>query len=165
MIEINPGILAAQVVTFLIGMILLWKISWGPLTALLRERSSLIQKDMETAEQKRLSAEKLETEYRQQLSAISAKAQEVMNRSLQETQIIKDQILKSAQEESRRLMEKTKESMEMERARLVTELRQELSHLVVLGTEKLLRQTIDSQKQEQWSQEFLAELAHHAKNK
>ncbi len=158
MIEINFGILLAQIVTFLAGMGLLWKIAWGPLTQMLKERSSVIQKDLQSAQQKLTEAQKLEESYHQQLAAIEAKAQEVMSQALQSAQTMKDQILKATQEESKRLMEKTKESLDAERIRLMSDLRRELSHLVVLGTEKLIRQTIDRQKQEQWTREFLEEL-------
>lgn len=163
MIEINFGILVAQVVTFLIGMGLLWKIAWGPLTETLKQRSLTIQKELETAQQKRSDAEKLESSYRQQLAAIEQKAQEMMNRTQQEAQVVKEHLLKAAHEESKRLMEKTKESLEAERIRLIGELRQEVSRLVIKGTEKLLRQSVDRQKQEQWSKEFMAELEQYTK--
>ena len=163
MIEINFGILSAQVVTFLIGVWLVWKIAWGPLTQMLKERSSVIERDLETAEQKRTEAQKLEESYREQLVAIEAKTEEITNRALQEAQTMKEQILKSAQDESKKLMEKTKESLEAERVRLIGELQRELSHWVVVGAEKLLRQTIDQQRQEQWTQQFLAELGQQSK--
>lgn len=165
MIEINPGILLAQIVTFLIGMWLLWKISWGPLTQMMKERSTTIQKELDAARQKRTDAEKLQMSYEQQLSAIEQKARELMSRSQQEAQAAKEQLLKTAQEESRRLMEKTKESLEAERVRLLVELRQELSRLVVSGTEKLLRHSVDHQTQQQWTQEFLTELDQRASKK
>lgn len=158
MIEIDFGILIAQIVTFLIGMGLLWKISWGPLTQMLKERSSVIQKELADAQQKRSEALKLQASYDQQLTAIEQKAQELTHRALQSAQVMKDQILKSAQEESNRLMEKTKESLAAERVRLLVELRQELSRLVVSGMEKLIRHSVDHQTQQQWTQEFLAEL-------
>ena len=163
MIEIDFGILIAQIVTFLIGMGLLWKISWGPLTQMMKERSSVIQKELDAAQKKRAEAENLETSYQQQLSAIEQKAREVMNRAQHQAQAAKEQLLKAAQEESKRLMEKTKESLEAERVRLIGELRQEVSHLVIKGTEKLLRQSVDRQKQEQWSKEFMAELDQYTK--
>lgn len=165
MIEINFGILIAQAVTFLIGMWLLWKISWGPLTQMMKERSTIIQKELDLAQQKRNEAEKLQTSYQQQLSAIEQKAQELMARTQQEAQAAKEQLLRSAQEESKRLMEKTKESLEAERTRLLVDLRQELSRLVVWGTEKLLRHSVDRNAQQQWTQEFLADLDRHASEK
>ncbi len=163
MIEIDFGILIAQIVTFLIGMGLLWKISWGPLTQMMKERSSVIQKELDAAQQKRTEAEKLQASYQQQLSAIEQKGQEVMNRALGEAQAMKDQILKGAQEESKRLMEKTEESLAVERVCLLTELRQELSRLVVSAMEKLLRHSVDPQTQKEWNQQFLSELDQYAK--
>lgn len=162
MIEIDFGILIAQIVTFLIGMGLLWKISWGPLTQMLKERSSVIQKELDAAQQKRVEAEKLQASYEQQLTAIDQKTQELTHRAFQSAQAMKDQILKSAQEESKRLMEKTKKLLEAERGQLLAELRQELSRLVVSGMEKLLRHSVDHQTQQQWTQEFLAELDQYA---
>jgi F-type H+-transporting ATPase subunit b len=163
MIEIDFGILIAQIVTFLIGMGLLWKISWGPLPQMMKERSTTIQKELDAAQQKRSEAEKLESSYRQQLAAIEQKTHEMMNQTQQEALVVKEQILRTAQEESKRLMEKNKELLEAERLRLIGELRQEVSQLVVKGTEKLLRQSVDRQKQEQWSKEFLAELDQYTK--
>ena len=163
MIEIDFGILIAQIVTFLIGMGLLWKISWGPLTQMMKERSSVIQKELDAAQQKRTEAEKLQASYQQQLSAIEQKGQEVMNRALGEAQAMKDQILKGAQEESKRLMEKTEESLAVERVCLLTELRQELSRLVVSAMEKLLRHSVNPQTKKEWNQQFLSELDQYAK--
>lgn len=165
MIEINFGILLAQVITFLIGVALMWKIAWGPLTKTLKERSSVIQKELELAQAKNKMAEELQAKYQAQLAKIEAKAQGILAKANQEARNLRDQMLKSSQDEAKSLVEKTRLALEQEKQRLIQDLRQEMARLAVSGAEKLLRRMISPEIQREWSEEFLAQLEQHARHR
>lgn len=163
MIEINPGLLLAQVVTFLIGMGLLWKIAWGPLTRLLRERRARIQQDLQTAERAKQDMGRLKTEYEQQLAQIQTKANELFAQAERDGQAAREQLLQVAQEEARRLTEKTRRQLEEEKVRLVKELRSEVGNLSILAAERLVRQTVDERVQAQFLEELFRDLDKYSK--
>ncbi|MBI3292087.1 MAG: F0F1 ATP synthase subunit B [Elusimicrobia bacterium] len=163
MIEINLGVLLVQVVTFLIGVGILWKIAWGPVTRLLRERREHIQRDLQTAERAKQDMERLKADYEQQLAQIEAKAKELFAQAQREGQQAREGLLRATQEEARRLTEKTRRQLEEEKSRLIKELRTEVANLSILATEKLVRQTIDQRVQTQFVEGLFRDLDKYSK--
>lgn len=163
MIEVNLGILLAQAATFLIGVGLLWKIAWGPMTRFLRERQERIQRDVQAAERAKQEMERLKAEYDQQLAQIEVKAKELLAQAQREGQEARQQLLRATQEEARRLTEKTRHQLEEEKTRLVKELRSEVANLSILAAERLVRQTINERAQTQFLEELFRDLDKYSK--
>ncbi|OGS27709.1 MAG: ATP synthase F0 subunit B [Elusimicrobia bacterium RIFOXYB2_FULL_48_7] len=155
MIEINPGIFIAQLITFLAALFILWKFAWGPLLGMLKERQDKIKKDLDVAESARQSIEKLQQEYSQKLSEIQQKAAELVSQAKQDGERMKGEILKIAQSEAEELRKKTQEQLDGEKKRISAELRSELSALSISIAEKIIRQSIDKKMQDNLFKEAL----------
>ena len=87
MIDIKLDLLIGQVVTFLIGMFLLYLIAYKPIKEMFRKRAEKIENDLKSAEQSKVEMEKLKEQFRTELSRIEEKAmkeikQEVVNLSI-----------------------------------------------------------------------------------
>ncbi len=163
MIQIDWGILAVQVVTFLIAIVFLWKLAWGPMTRLLVERRQKIQKDLEAAEQARRQMEELKASFEKQLADIDAKTRGSIARAREEGQKVKEQILRSAQEEARRNLEKARLEIQEESRRALAAVKSEVARLSVVATEKILRRSIDRKLQDEFLRDALSELDKHSK--
>lgn len=158
MIEINPGILAAQVITFLIGLFLIWKIFLGPLTQKLEQRKGGIARDISEAENNRLETENLKKEYERQLASIEEKAGQILKKALDETEISKEQILKSAREQAQLLLDKTAKQLEEERQKMLKSVKNEVAGLGIMIAEKLMEKTADKNTQKKMLDQVINEL-------
>lgn len=148
MIDINPGILLSQIITFLIALIVLWKIAWGPLTQMMKQREEDIRKNIETAKTERVAAENLRKNYETQLSQARIEAQEIINQSIAEGHREREQIIIFAREEAEKLLEATRRELVSEKKRLVKELQSEVTGLAIGIAEKLVKETVDKRVQE-----------------
>lgn len=163
MIEINPGILAVEVVTFLLALGILWKVSWGPLTKLLVERREKIQKDLEAAEGAKRQMEELKISYEKRLAEIETKTQEFLSRAREEGEAAGGKIVQKAQEEARRTLEKARQELLEEGRKAVVSVRSEVARLSIAAAEKILRHSIDRKVQDEFLEDALKDLDKHSK--
>lgn len=154
MIEINPGLLLAQVITFLIGMAILWKIAWGPITKILREREETITRTLKNAEEAKNNAEALRAKYESELNNIAEKFRSELARAEKEGILAREKIIALAQEEAKGLVEKAKLYMEEEKAKLKNEMEREVARLSLLAADRLLKQLVDRKYQDAVWREF-----------
>ena len=105
--------LVAQVVIFLVLVWLLAKFAYKPLTRMLDERSRRIADDLRKAEEDRLGAERLKSEYQEQLNQARVKAQEIVEKAQRQVEIDTERQLS----ELRAQIERMKQTAEEEIAR------------------------------------------------
>jgi F-type H+-transporting ATPase subunit b len=160
LVKIDPALLFVQLLTFGLAVLILWRFFWKPLTRFMDARRRAIEQDIATAKQSRAAADGLEEEYRARLARIDEEAQAIMKRAADEGRSVKDEILREAQAEARRMLESTGRRIAEERVRAVRELRAETVSLAVLMAERAMKQTVDPKLQDRLVTEFARELAH-----
>ena len=80
MIELNATLIA-QILNFLILVVILRLVAYKPVARLLEQRSQKIQGDLDKAEADRKEAEATLVQYRQKLSDANVKAQEIVDKA------------------------------------------------------------------------------------
>jgi F-type H+-transporting ATPase subunit b len=84
MVEINFNILIVQAVSFLIAVVILWKIAWKPLVTFLQNRRKGIEENINAAKTSKENALKLEEDYKKKISLIEQEARVMFNNALEE---------------------------------------------------------------------------------
>ncbi len=158
MIDINLPILGAQIVTFLLAVAVLWKIAWGPLCTVLKERSQNIKDSIRAAEEAKKSVAKLEEEYKARLRLIQEEASRLVEEGRTSGAKEKEEIMRSAAREAEALMEKARLQLQADKERLLQELRAEVSGLSVEIARKLLKEHMSKDLQDQFFSESLREI-------
>jgi|SRR5579863_1468030 len=139
-----------QIITQIIGfLILFWifrRYAWGPLGALLEDRRTKIASQFEEI---RRTADEVSRE-RQHLQARLAEIENVSRQKIAEAvlegQRVAREITDASREESHKIVEKAKETLQTEIAAAKRQLKQEVVHLSIGIAEKLIRQQLDEQK-------------------
>ncbi|MFH1258942.1 MAG: F0F1 ATP synthase subunit B [Elusimicrobiota bacterium] len=158
MIELNWQLLLTQAITFIIGVTILWKIAWKPLTARLTLRQSEIRKNLEKAEEERLQMENLKKEYQIRLEEIEKKAHQLFNQSVKEGQAGQEAIIRQAREEAKQLLKFTHEQLIKEKEIMLGQLKNEIANIAILATEKLVQHSLDRKVQESLLENFFQDL-------
>ncbi len=113
---INPILLAAQVVNFLILLFILQRFLYKPLLKVLAERKKKIAESLKNAEEieKRL----LETEEEKEkiLAKASTEAQKLLDDARKELEILRDEMKQSAQQQAEQIIKKVKRLPERKRS-------------------------------------------------
>ena len=138
MIEINPSLLLAQVVTFLIALFIVWKISWGPLQQLMKSRQERIRNDLQNAEQTRQAAARLESDYRFRLSQIEQQIKELITIAKLEGNRERDEIIKNARQEIAEIHKRALEQLELEKEDAMQQLRSKVIDISVSLSGKIM---------------------------
>jgi len=159
MIEINPGILVAQIITFLIGLVLIWKFFLKPLNKKLEERKNTIEKNYSLAEKTRIEVENFKKEYELKISDIQSKANQIINSALEEAELKKQDIIKLAKEQAKELLEKTHQQLQEEKKIIIKQLHNQIAQLGLLIAEKIMEKTVDKNIQEKLLEEIIKQLS------
>jgi F-type H+-transporting ATPase subunit b len=158
MMEINWVLLSVQVATFLVAMVIIWKLFWGPLTKFMQERSQQIEGDLKRAETGKREIEAMEAEYHRRLSELEERAQQEIKEALARGAQAKDQIMIEARQEAKRILDKAQSDLTLERERLLRELRSHMTEISLQAVERLLGQGLDQNVQKRLLDQFLSDL-------
>ena len=161
----DVGLMFWTVVTFLAMVFILKKLAWIPILKLIDEREAKLKNEIEAAEKNKEDLEKLKKEYEVQLAEIQSRTQVLLGEAEKKGLQIQETILKTADAKARQILEKGKEQLNLEKDKLLADLKKEVGSISLLMAEKLLQQSVDKKVQEKFLQYFLADLKDYKKEK
>jgi len=158
MIEINFSLLLVQIITFLIALFVVWKISWGPLTKMMEKRAQDIRNDIESAKAERLAAEELRKSYEAQINRSKLEARRLIIEAMEQGNAERASIVEAAHEESNNIILHAKHELGEEKERLKKELQNDVTNLAIKISEKLIKSSIDKAVQDKVFKDTLDKL-------
>ncbi len=156
---IDPALLVAYIINFVILVILLRIFLYKPVLEMLSKRQQKIQESLEQADKVRQEAEVQQAEFQGELEEARKTSQEAAARAAQETEKMREAILVEARKEAEQIREQARQQIEVERQHTMAELQQQVADLAVALTRKVIGETVavDEQAQRQLIQQFLRE--------
>lgn len=146
---INPLLLSAQVVNFLILLFILKKILYKPMLKMLEERKAKIAQSMKQAEEIEQTLLRTEEAKEKKLIRATEEAKKVIAVATEEsTQIIAEAHTK-AQSDIEEMLKKGQQAVNLEREKLQQEMREELSGIVAMALEKVTGKVLDQKDQKE----------------
>jgi F-type H+-transporting ATPase subunit b len=152
---INLGYIVSQIINFTLLAALLYFVAYKPILRMLDERSERIKKGLDDAELASRKAAEMEQVFEQRLAEARKEGQEIIAQATQMSETARQDILETAREESRALVEKAKEEIARERDFAMSELRQQVADLSLTISEKVIGKALDENRQRQLIAEFL----------
>jgi F-type H+-transporting ATPase subunit b len=158
LLSVSPGVVFWTLVNFTIFALILGKLGWKPLLKALSDRETSIQDSLARAEAANAQAQKIlreseekaqqsQKEMMESIREARAQAQAQVQRGLEEAEKVKQA----------KLVEATAE-IQREKESAMQALRSEVSNLVVMATEKILKENIDAAKQKKVVDSFIDEI-------
>jgi F-type H+-transporting ATPase subunit b len=148
--NIQLGVIVTQILGFLIVLFVLRKFAWGPVLGLLEARREKIRQSFEDIEA---------------LKTIEAQARQRMNEAVAEGQKLAADIEASARERSRQELEKLKGDVEREYQAARVRFKEEMVTIALGAAERMVRDSLDRQKQSKLVEDFLTDLDTAAREK
>lgn len=145
MIDINATLIA-QILNFLVLLVILAKFAYKPLLQAMDDRRNRIINDLDSAEQTRLDAEALKEQYAEQLAGARQEATEIVTKANQIAQNIHDELVEQARVEQEAMMANAKERIEQEKQQALLDMRTEVVKLSTLIAGKIVNQKLNSDK-------------------
>jgi F-type H+-transporting ATPase subunit b len=152
------GLMVWTLLVFVASMLLLRRFAFPAIRDALDRRQKSIEDAIDTAERTRVEADKLLAEYRERLTEARAQADEIVTRARRAAEEHEHEATEAARERHEHLLEQTRRDIEVETRRAIAEIRDEVTSLTILATEKVTRKTLDSDDQRRLVEEAIAEI-------
>jgi len=155
---VQPVLLLAQIVNFIILLFLLKKFAYKPIMKVLEERRIKIETGVRQAEE----AEKklAETEVRQK--EIISRAEQESSRIIQETKHavkkLQDETLVETNKKAEEMMDRNKEVLQLEKEKMISEVKRGMAVLVAETTKKVVSKTLSQQENERLVRQSLKNI-------
>jgi len=150
------GVLA-QVVCFLLLLVMLRVFAYKPILKMLDDRSEKIQHSMEQAEATRRRSFEVERESKAQIETAHKEGQVIIAQAQQIAEQLKKDAPSQARKEAEELLAKARVEIEHERLESMEQLRQEFADIAVTAAEKIIGCTMDKTTHEKLIEELLEE--------
>jgi len=144
---INPWMLLAQIVSFLLLLFILRAVGYKPIQKILQERQERIQKGLEDARAAEETRARIEAEREEILARARAEAEEMVAEARRRSQEEREKLLAQAREEAERIRATARQEAEAERAQLLGQMREQIVALAMVAAHKLVGEALDEQRQ------------------
>ena len=157
MIEINATIIA-QVVNFLILVVILRALAYEPVAKMLKQRSDKIQDSLDQAAADRKAAEQTLAQYKTQLAEANKKAQEIVDRAELTARQEREALVAETKREIERMKQNAQVEIQNERNRAFEEMKAEIVTLSLQAAEKIVAKNLTSKENDKLVDDFIAGL-------
>lgn len=155
MLEIHPQILILQLITFALGMGVIYVMYLKPLGKHLKDRKDGIVKDLASAESARAEGERLKAEFAFEKAKLAEENRRLMDKIKADAEAFRNELMVKAKDEHESLLKSGRKQLEQERLEAVRLIREQTAELVVQATEKLLEKNLNSTTQLGLAQKFV----------
>jgi len=147
----------AQLINFVLLLVILRAIAYKPIIKMLDERSARIRESMERAEEIKAQAERTEAEFAQRIAEARREGQEIINQAEKIAERLRQEEIEKTKKLLDEQREKALEAIGREREAAVNELRKQVANLAVLAAGRAVGSSLDMESHQRLVREALAE--------
>ena len=156
--DLEFGLTAWTVVLFVIFAVVLTKLGWKPLLAMIEEREKGIHEAVGSAQKANEEAQRLLAQHQELIREAGRQREEIMKRALADAETVKTDLIAQARAESDRMVQKAKEQIEREKKLAIQELRTSVADLAVEAAAKIVQSSMTPEAQKKLVHEFIDNL-------
>jgi F-type H+-transporting ATPase subunit b len=150
--------LIAQMINFIIVAILLYKFAVKPVAATLDERQQKIADGLQYAEEMKTQLAAAERERAEKIKEAAIDAQKILTESREQSKLMIEQKTQEAAAQAEAIIRKASEATELERVKMLSDVRQEVARLVVATSAKVLSRDLSDAEKSLFSESAAKEL-------
>jgi len=151
--------LIAQMVNFIIVAVVLYKFAVKPIAATLDERQQKIADGLQYAEEMKTQLAEAERERAEKIQEAAIEAQRILTESREQSKEMIEQKTQEAAAQAEAIIRKATEATELERQKMLSDVRQEVARLVVATSSKVLSRDLSDAEKAKFSESAATELA------
>ena len=158
LLELDPGLMIWTVVVFVITLIVLKKIAWGPLLESLDERENKIQDALSQAQKAQQEAESAIAQAREDAAQAVRRSEEMIAKARGEAEQLRQKMIDEAKAESQKVVDQGMKRIEAEQRAAMQEIRKVSADLAIQAAGRLIEFSMTPEQQRQIVDDFLREL-------
>lgn len=158
MLQFEPGLAIWTIITFLILVILLWWKVWPRILSALEEREEKIKTALSDAEKAQQEAVQKMEETKEMLNKARKEASEIVKKGADRAEKVREELIAKAEDDARSLAERTKNELDLERQKAVSELRERAVDLSVAIAAKIIDSSITPEQQTDLARQSIKDI-------
>ena len=158
MFQAEPGLMIWTAISFVILLILLWKVAYKPITGALKKREETIRNTLEEAKKNRESSEALVQKYEAQIAQARDEAQKILAEGKILGENVRKEIIQKAHEEANQIVKRAQEEIKFQKEKALTELKESIADLAIMAASKVVEKTLDRKDHEQLLEEYVSKV-------
>ncbi|MFT4901617.1 MAG: F-type H+-transporting ATPase subunit b [Lentimonas sp.] len=151
--------LFAQMVNFCLVAFVLYKFAVKPIAATLDDRQQKIADGLQYAEEMKNQLAAAERERAEKVKEAAIEAQRMLTEAREQSKEMIEQKTQEAANQAEAIIRKASEATELERKKMLSDVRQEVARLVVLTSSKVLSRDLSDSEKQTFSDSAAKELA------
>ena len=155
LLNIEPGLLIWTIITFVILLVVLRKVAWGPILTTLEQREQTIRNALEEAQRARQEGEQLLVQHQQMLADANREVLRLLEQGREEAERLRVSMTEQAREEAQRLTDAARREIVRERQLAMQELKNTAADLALAAAGRLLHTAMTSEDHRRLVNEFL----------
>ena len=155
LLNIEPGLIIWTVITFVILLIVLRKMAWGPILTALEQREHTIRSALEEVQQVRQETEQLLAQRQQMQADANREVARLLEQGREEAERLRVSMTEQAREEAQRLIEIARREIGRERQLAMQELKNTAADLALAAAGRLLNTAMTGEDHRRLVTEFL----------
>jgi len=156
---IDWRLILAQAINFIIVALLLWRFAFKPVLATVDERQKKIAEGLQFAEEAKRQLAETEKRQAEVLREANTKAQEILHEARENAQRFEDKMKSETSAQIEQMRRRAEEANELERQKVLAEVRQEIARLVVLTSGKVLQRELGDAEKARLNESAAREIA------
>jgi len=145
LVQLDPGLFIWTILTFLILFFVLAKFAWKPLLLALESRENTIKSSLEDAEKAKTELERLNVESEEIMAKARSEAQTIRVEAKSAAEKIKADVMIQAGEDAKKIRDEAQKQIKVEKAKAISEIRQEVVNLTMRVAEKVIRKNLSKE--------------------
>jgi len=143
---------------FVILYFILRKLAFGPITAAVEAREKALEEAIQAARRDREAAAKLLQEHQAQIDAARGEAQKLIADGRATAEKMRADLMEQTRKEQQDMLERARREIDNERDKAIAQLRREAVELALAGASKVIEQNLQSEKNRQLVESYLASI-------
>ncbi|MCB1123166.1 MAG: F0F1 ATP synthase subunit B [Verrucomicrobiae bacterium] len=156
---LDVKILIAQIINFVIVTVLLYKFAFKPVLATIEERQKKISDGLKFSEEAEAKLADSEKQHAATLQKAQQESQAILAEARNNAKALMDKQSEETAAKTEEMINKAKEAIELERKKMITEVRGEVTRLVVETTSKVLSKELSDTEKSRYNQSASKELS------
>lgn len=156
LLEFAPGAMIWTFLAFGIGLLVMWKFVYGPITTALEARDRKVEDSITAAEVARKEAEAQMARAKTELEKAQADARRMVDEAVARAERQAAELARAADERAKAELQKARDTIAAEKRQALQEIKALAVELTIAATGKLLQQEVDAVKNRPLVQQFVA---------
>jgi F-type H+-transporting ATPase subunit b len=158
LLKLEPALLGATIIVFILFALVLGKFAWKPLLAVVDDREKTIREQVESAERAANEGRELLAKHQELLKNAGREREEILGRAVKEAEVLHGELVGKARAEAEVVVARAREQMLREKDQAIAELRVQVADLAVEAASRIVRSSLSEDAQRRLVDDYIRSL-------